>query len=148
MYNIYAYIHIYIIFVGFDMKWNKKGIPVIVLNQFKSFWLLKWWKANWKQGIQQDKRVQFQMINNSIKINLYIKILLGCWFPKGRSMKANNEMDYGLKEMNEMVYGLEKLKWNVIIDVDKVNRKEWRLSDYVMMRCKLITEHLSLLLII
>ena len=37
MYNIYAYIHIYIIFVGFDMKWNKKGIPVIVLNQFKSF---------------------------------------------------------------------------------------------------------------
>ena len=43
MYNIYAYIHIciYIIFVGFDIKWNKQDISVTVLNQFKSIEIAK-----------------------------------------------------------------------------------------------------------
>ena len=49
-----------------------------------------------------------------------------------------SETDYGLKEMNE------KRRWNVIIEVDNVTREELRWSDYIMMRYKLITEHLSL----
>ena len=53
-----------------------------------------------------------------------------------------NEMDYGRKKMNEMLYGLEELSWNVINEVDNVTRKELRLSDYVMMCCKPVTEQL------
>ena len=51
-----------------------------------------------------------------------------------------SKMDYGLKEMNEMDYGLRKLRWNVINEVDNVTREELRLSDYVIMWCKPITE--------
>ena len=46
--------------------------------------------------------------------------------------------------MNEMVYSLKELSWNVIIEVDNVTREELGLSDYTMIRWKLIVEHLSL----
>ena len=54
------------------------------------------------------------------------------------------EMDYGLKEMNDMGYVLKELRWNVTNKVDNVTREELRLSDYVMMWCKPIAEHLEL----
>ena len=43
--------------------------------------------------------------------------------------------------MNEMDYGPKELRCNVINEVDNVTREELRLSDYVMMCCKPITEH-------
>ena len=58
-------------------------------------------------------------------------------------VKRINEMDYDLKEINEMDYGLKEMKWNVIIEIDNKTLVEVRLSEYVMIRCKPLTEQLD-----